>query len=151
MRKHLLHPFLRCTITFNELYLDRLLLILRVHLCIRRRYPHKLMSHLPKSEPSVQNGDAPGPTHSAGSRSEHASPSLSSADRAASELDVEVGTGVGAVPVSHDQPATALSLATHPDVGPPPDGGLEAWLCMIGGMLQMFCVFGFSEWKTWVN
>jgi hypothetical protein len=33
----------------------------------------------------------------------------------------------------------------HPDVGSPPDGGLEAWLCILGGMLQMFCVFGFCE------
>lgn len=29
--------------------------------------------------------------------------------------------------------------------GPPPDGGLEAWLCVAACFLEQFCVFGFSE------
>jgi hypothetical protein len=40
---------------------------------------------------------------------------------------------------------SGATVPTHPDVGPPPDGGLEAWLCILGGLLQMFCVFGFCK------
>lgn len=31
------------------------------------------------------------------------------------------------------------------DIGPPPDGGKEAWLCIAGCFLHLFCVFGLSE------
>ncbi|WOO81387.1 MFS transporter asaE [Vanrija pseudolonga] len=29
------------------------------------------------------------------------------------------------------------------DAGPPPDGGRDAWLCVVGAFLVLFCVFGF--------
>lgn len=48
-----------------------------------------------------------------------------------------------------------LSRSSHADlpdgaevenlVGPAPDGGWEAWLCVLGGFFQQFCVFGLSE------
>lgn len=28
--------------------------------------------------------------------------------------------------------------------GPPPDGGVRAWMCIFGGWLVLFCTFGFS-------
>jgi len=31
------------------------------------------------------------------------------------------------------------------DVGPPPDGGRQAWLTVLAGFLQQFCIFGMSE------
>lgn len=31
------------------------------------------------------------------------------------------------------------------DLGPPPDGGLEAWLCVLGTFFVMFCLIGVSE------
>ena len=30
------------------------------------------------------------------------------------------------------------------DIGPPPDGGREAWLCVLGAFFAVFCIFGFS-------
>lgn len=30
------------------------------------------------------------------------------------------------------------------DAGPPPDGGRDAWLCVAGSFLVLFCVFGFG-------
>lgn len=30
-------------------------------------------------------------------------------------------------------------------VGPPPDGGRDAWMCVVGGLFQQFCIFGLSE------
>ena len=30
-------------------------------------------------------------------------------------------------------------------VGPPPEGGLEAWACVSGAFFILFCIFGFSE------
>lgn len=32
----------------------------------------------------------------------------------------------------------------QPDIGPPPDGGREAWLCILGTFFHLFCVFGFT-------
>lgn len=32
------------------------------------------------------------------------------------------------------------------DVGPPPEGGLEAWSVVAGAFFVLFCVFGFGEW-----
>lgn len=29
-------------------------------------------------------------------------------------------------------------------LGPPPDGGLDAWLCVFSAMFLPFCIFGFS-------
>lgn len=40
-----------------------------------------------------------------------------------------------------ERPFTGVPL----DVGPPPDGGREAWLCVAGTFLQLFTVFGLSE------
>lgn len=31
------------------------------------------------------------------------------------------------------------------DIGPPPDGGLEAWLVVMSTMFLQFCVFGLSQ------
>jgi hypothetical protein len=31
------------------------------------------------------------------------------------------------------------------DIGPPPDGGRQAWLTVLAGFLQQFCIFGMSE------
>ena len=31
------------------------------------------------------------------------------------------------------------------EVGPPPEGGKEAWGCVAGAFLVLFCVFGFGE------
>lgn len=31
-------------------------------------------------------------------------------------------------------------------LGPPPDGGLDAWLCVLSAMFLPFCIFGFSEY-----
>jgi hypothetical protein len=31
------------------------------------------------------------------------------------------------------------------DLGPPPDGELDAWLCVLSAMFLPFCIFGFSE------
>ena len=31
-----------------------------------------------------------------------------------------------------------------PEFSPPPDGGLRAWMCIVGGWLVLFCTFGFS-------
>lgn len=72
------------------------------------------------------------------------------------DADTRSVTDLGAVRSREEIIATATeppalsgtALPTHPDVGPPPDGGLEAWLCILGGMLQMFCVFGFCECLT---
>jgi hypothetical protein len=33
------------------------------------------------------------------------------------------------------------------DIGPPPEGGREAWLVVISAFFVLFCVFGFSESK----
>lgn len=42
--------------------------------------------------------------------------------------------------------AAACEPAIVPlDIGPPPDGGKEAWLCIAGCFLHLFCVFGLSE------
>lgn len=30
------------------------------------------------------------------------------------------------------------------EFSPPPDGGLKAWMCIVGGWLVLFCTFGFS-------
>jgi hypothetical protein len=34
------------------------------------------------------------------------------------------------------------------DVGPPPDGGKEAWLVVLGGFLLMYTSFGLSEFAS---
>lgn len=39
------------------------------------------------------------------------------------------------------QPVTPLT----PDIGPPPDGGREAWSCAIAGGWVTFCLMGFGE------
>jgi len=31
------------------------------------------------------------------------------------------------------------------DVGPPPDGGAAAWLCVFSTFLVLFCIHGFGE------
>lgn len=42
--------------------------------------------------------------------------------------------------------AAACEPAIVPlDIGPPPDGGKDAWLCIAGCFLHLFCVFGLSE------
>lgn len=41
-------------------------------------------------------------------------------------------------PADLERPLTGQSV----DIGPPPDGGREAWLCVTGTFLQLFCVFG---------
>jgi hypothetical protein len=33
------------------------------------------------------------------------------------------------------------------DVGPPPEGGKEAWLCVAAAFFVLFCVFGFGKWN----
>lgn len=33
----------------------------------------------------------------------------------------------------------------HDDIGPPPDGGLTAWLVVVSTMFLQFCVFGLSK------
>jgi len=48
-------------------------------------------------------------------------------------------------PVCDVPEAAAPAIVGEEDIGPAPDGGLEAWLCILGGLLLMFCVFGFCE------
>ena len=38
-----------------------------------------------------------------------------------------------------------LSQIALDEVGPPPDGGLQAWLVVVGAGLCTFCIFGFSK------
>jgi len=42
-----------------------------------------------------------------------------------------------------DNPEVVQQLAVD-DIGPPPDGGREAWLCVAGAFFAIFCLFGFS-------
>lgn len=46
-----------------------------------------------------------------------------------------------------DNPEIVQQLAVN-DVGPPPDGGKEAWLCVAGAFFAIFCLFGFSEQRA---
>lgn len=32
-------------------------------------------------------------------------------------------------------------------IGPPPDGGWQAWACIVGAWCALFCIFGFSEFS----
>lgn len=48
--------------------------------------------------------------------------------------------GPGVFPEKSDIPATA-----PPSAGPPPDGGLNAWLAVLGGFCGLFVSFG------WIN
>jgi hypothetical protein len=41
------------------------------------------------------------------------------------------------------------SMSSEQDnLGPPPDGGLEAWSCIASAFLLLFCVFGFGTSST---
>lgn len=46
--------------------------------------------------------------------------------------------------VEAQQPAEPPAHS-HDDIGPPPDGGLTAWLVVVSTMFLQFCVFGLSE------
>lgn len=46
-------------------------------------------------------------------------------------------------PAAADPPQPAAS-----DVGPPPDGGAQAWMCVAGSFLMQFVQFGLSESPT---
>lgn len=57
-------------------------------------------------------------------------------------------------PLPHNQAELERQLTQHPeierqmaddDVGPPPEGGKEAWACVMGAFFVLFCIFGFSE------
>jgi hypothetical protein len=57
-------------------------------------------------------------------------------------------------PLPHDPVELQRQLTAHPeieaqmaddDVGPPPEGGREAWACVLGAFFVLFCIFGFSE------
>ncbi|KAL7935865.1 monocarboxylate permease-like protein [Trichoderma chlorosporum] len=43
------------------------------------------------------------------------------------------------------QPEPQQGASTGPDFGPPPDGGIEAWLVVLGGFCTVFASFG------WIN
>jgi len=43
-----------------------------------------------------------------------------------------------------DNPSVIQQLAVD-DIGPPPDGGKDAWLCVAGAFFAIFCLFGFSK------
>lgn len=47
-------------------------------------------------------------------------------------------------PTEPDQAVTP----TTPDVGPPPDGGREAWSCAFSGGWVTFCLMGFGEYPA---
>ena len=58
------------------------------------------------------------------------------------------------VPLSSDPVALERRLTQDPeierqmadgDVGPPPEGGREAWAVVAGAFFVLFCVFGFGE------
>jgi hypothetical protein len=34
------------------------------------------------------------------------------------------------------------------DIGPPPDGGREAWLCVLSTFLLLFCIHGVGEYHS---
>lgn len=44
------------------------------------------------------------------------------------------------------QPEMApMTMSKVDDIGPAPDGGLKAWLCILGAFCSCFCVFGLCE------
>lgn len=52
---------------------------------------------------------------------------------------------------SSEQLATEMEIPIElarqiTDIGPPPDGGLEAWLCVFGTFFILFCVIGICAW-----
>ena len=62
------------------------------------------------------------------------------------------------IPLPHDPVALERRLTTDPDVagqmgmgdddiGPPPEGGPEAWRCVLGAFFLLFCFFGFCEFS----
>jgi len=62
------------------------------------------------------------------------------------------------VPLSSDPVALERRLTQDPeierqmadgDVGPPPEGGREAWAVVAGAFFVLFCVFGFGESVAW--
>lgn len=46
------------------------------------------------------------------------------------------------------QQSEAQPPHNHDDIGPPPDGGLTAWLVVLSTMFLQFCVFGLSKSHT---
>jgi hypothetical protein len=50
----------------------------------------------------------------------------------------------------HSHADLPLSDEAESLVGPPPDGGREAWMCVVGGLFQQFCIFGLSEYRICV-
>ena len=60
-------------------------------------------------------------------------------------------------PLPHDAVELERRITSDPDVrrqmrlddedlGPPPEGGKEAWLCVFGAFFLLFCFFGFCEY-----
>jgi hypothetical protein len=43
-----------------------------------------------------------------------------------------------------DDPVAVQQL-TADGIGPPPDGGKDAWFCVAGAFCAIFCLFGFSK------
>lgn len=59
-----------------------------------------------------------------------------------------------ASPTSDDQRDVEQAMPEKPQGPPPgafdprqnPDGGLKAWLCVLGGFCALFCSFGWINW-----
>lgn len=77
-------------------------------------------------------------------------PSLSRTTQHAHPLqqaETQSSIGVAHQPSAELQPPSVPdpTLAVEPDIGPPPDGGRDAWLCILGAFCLVFCIIGFSE------
>lgn len=71
------------------------------------------------------------------------SPTLGPTRSRTSAHSVRSNIGIAAEPDPPQPGDPELPLEGAPlDIGPPPDGGREAWLCVAGTFLQLFCIFG---------
>lgn len=48
-------------------------------------------------------------------------------------------------PTSTIAPLDEEKGTTETDIGPPPDGGATAWLCVMSTFMLLFCIFGIGE------
>ena len=52
---------------------------------------------------------------------------------------------------TNDVKSTPSSPVPVVTIGPPPDGGKEAWLVVLGGFILMYVSFGFSEFAYFLT
>lgn len=52
---------------------------------------------------------------------------------------------VPGLPLAHEHHEDEMRSETPVSIGPPPDGGREAWLVVFAAFFQQFCIFGMSE------